>query len=90
MLIFDLLFGHTIIYNGRVKNVGIVFDKLFALLAERQISIYHLKRDKVIGTATIDKLRKREGNIDTRSINSICKYLHCQPGDIMEYVDDEK
>ena len=67
--------------------MAISFNKLLQMLVDRNISIYHLKRDKIIGTATIDKLRKGEGNIDTRSINSFCAYLHCQPGDIMEYIE---
>lgn len=69
--------------------MAICFSKLLALLEEKNISIYKLKSDKVIGTATIDKLRKGIGHIDTRSINAICEYLNCQPGDIMEYVPDE-
>ena len=56
--------------------MAITFEKLLKLLNERGISIYHLKRDKVVGTATLDKLRKKEGNIDIRSIDSLCKYLN--------------
>lgn len=70
--------------------MAITFEKLLKLLNERGISIYHLKRDKVVGTATLDKLRKKEGNIDIRSIDSLCKYLNCQPGDLMEYVPDKE
>lgn len=66
--------------------MAISFKKLLVLLNERQISLYHLKRDKVIGTATLDKIRKDEGKIDTRSIDRICDYLNCQPGDIMEFI----
>ena len=66
--------------------MAISFKKLLVLLNERQISLYHLKRDKVIGTAPLDKIRKDEGNIDTRSIDRICDYLNCQPGDIMEFI----
>lgn len=64
----------------------ITYNKLFILLESRGISLYRLKTDKVIGTATLDKIRKGEGHIDTRSISAICEYLKCQPGDIMEYV----
>ena len=67
----------------------ISFNKLLLLLDSKKINLYHLKRDKVIGTATLDKIRKGEGHIDTRSIENLCKYLNCQPGDIMEYVGDE-
>ena len=70
--------------------MAIVFSKLLSLLNERGISIYHLKRDRIIGTATIDKLRTGTGNIDTLSIYSICAYLNCQPGDIMEYIPDKE
>lgn len=81
--------------------MAISFTRLFNLLSSRGISIYKLKTDKVVGTATLDKIRrnnigkgvnakgqKRE-NIDTASIDAICKYLNCQPGDIMEYIKDE-
>lgn len=65
------------------------YDRLFKLLQSRDISLYRLKADKVIGTATLDKIRKGEGHIDTRSIESLCRYLSCQPGDIMEYMDED-
>ncbi len=81
--------------------MAISFTRLFNLLNSRGISIYKLKTDKVVGTATLDKIRrnnigkgvnakgqKRE-NIDTASIDAICKYLNCQPSDIMEYIKDE-
>ena len=66
----------------------ISYNRLLQLLETRGISIYKLKTDKVIGTATIDKIRKNQGHIDTRTIDSLCKYLDCQPGDIIEYVED--
>lgn len=90
MLIIDLVIGHTVRYNdsGKGDCMPISYNKLFALMKGRSISIYKLKSDKVIGTATLDKIRKGEGHIDTRSIESLCRYLNCQPGDIMEYVED--
>lgn len=68
----------------------ITFNGFFSILKERKMSIYKLKADKVVGTATLDKIRKGEGHIDTRSIERMCAYLHCQPGDLMEYVEDEQ
>jgi len=64
----------------------IVYDKLLELLRKRGISIYRLKAEKIIGTATIDKIRKGEGHLDTRSIDKLCRYLNCQPGDILSYI----
>jgi len=67
----------------------IVYRKFFALLKEQRKTMYDLRKDKVVGVATLEKMRKSEGHIDTRSIEKLCEYLHCQPGDIMEYVDSE-
>ena len=67
----------------------IVYRKFFALLKEQRKTMYDLRKDKVVGVATLEKMRKSEGHIDTRSIEKLCEYLHCQPGDVMEYVENE-
>ncbi len=66
----------------------IKYDKLLKLLKEAGITSYVIKRDKIIGQATLQKI-KNGGDIDTRTIAKFCKLLNCQPGDILEYVDDE-
>ena len=66
----------------------IVYNKLFSLLKEKNKTMYDLRKDKVIGTATLEKMRKGMGHVDTRSIESLCEYLDCQPGDLMEYVKE--
>lgn len=70
--------------------MSIKYDKLFDLLKAHSLTMYSLRRDKVIGTETLEKMRKGTGHIDSRSIERLCKYLDCQPGDIMEYAEDEK
>lgn len=67
----------------------IIYNRLFALMKERNITIYRLRKDGVVGTATLDKMRNGEGHVDTRSIESLCAYLRCQPGDLMEYIEME-
>ena len=66
----------------------IVYNKLFALLKDKNKTMYDLRKDKIVGTATLEKMRKGIGHVDTRSIDSLCEYLDCQPGDLMEYVKD--
>lgn len=70
----------------------IVFNKLEAILKSQGKTYYSLRKDKVIGTETIEKLKKKEKGkyIDTRTINALCSYLRCQPADIMEYVDGDE
>ena len=62
------------------------YGKLFSLMESKGITIYRLRKDGIVGAATVEKMRKGEKHIDTRSIESLCSYLKCQPGDIMEYV----
>ena len=50
---------------------------------------YRLRKDKILGEATIQKLRNFE-LVSWENINTICRLLNCQPGDIMEYVQDNK
>lgn len=66
----------------------IVYDKLLKKMDEQGITSYTIKKDNVIGQATFKKI-KEGGDIDTRTISKLCKLLNCQPGDILEYVEDE-
>lgn len=53
-------------------------------------STYRLgsKGEKVIGERTIQVLR--EGRpVSFEILARLCRLLHCQPGDILEYVPDE-
>jgi putative transcriptional regulator len=49
---------------------------------------YRLRKDKILGEATIQKLRNFE-LVSWENVNTICKLLNCQPGDILKYVKDE-
>ena len=66
------------------------YDKLFLLLKQKGLKKYDLRKDKVIGVATLENMRTGRRHIDTRSIEKLCAYLNCQPGDIMEYVPEEE
>lgn len=54
------------------------------------ISIYRLRQERAIGQSTYYKLKDGTGNIDTRTINKLCKILECQPEDLLEYIPDEE
>jgi putative transcriptional regulator len=69
--------------------MAIKYNKLFKLLEEKGLTMYSLRKNKVIGTETLEKMRKGTGHIDDRSINRLCAYLNCQPADIMEYVEEQ-
>ena len=69
--------------------MGMKYAKLFALLKEHGYTTYRIRKERLIGQATLQKLQNDTGIIDTRTIEKICHALHCQPGDIMEYVDTD-
>ncbi len=68
----------------------IVYGKLLHLMEERGINSYILKKEGIIGQGTYYAIKNGTGGLDHRSINKLCKYLNCQPGDLMEYIPDEE
>lgn len=65
----------------------ISYGKLLEIFSQRGITSYTIKKENIIGQASYKKI-KEGGDIDTRTIAKLCKYLQCQPGDILEYVPD--
>lgn len=65
----------------------IKYDKCVKLLKEKGITSYTIRKNNIIGQSTLKKI-KEGGHIDTRSIDTLCRLLDCQPGDILEYVPD--
>ena len=47
-----------------------------------------LRKEKLLAESTIQKLRENKP-ISWANIEAICVLLHCQPGDILEYVEEE-
>lgn len=68
----------------KVENVGITYKKLFKILEERNIPKTTLKREAKLSSATLAKLSKHEA-VSMATLESICEYLNCQPGDILEF-----
>ena len=58
-------------------------------LKEKDYTSYRLRKDKLIGESQIQKIRKGE-SASKETLNTICKLLQCQPGDILEYIEDEQ
>lgn len=65
------------------------YDKLFALLKAKGITTYRIRKENIMSQAALTKMKNAEGNIDTRTLERLCKVLECQPGDIIEYVPDD-
>ena len=66
--------------------MAIRYYKLFDLLNRKGMKKSDLR--KIISSSTVAKLSKGE-YISGEAIEKICEFLNCQPGDIMERVDEE-
>lgn len=65
--------------------------RLDRVMADRKISLNELS-DKV-GISNVNLSNLKTGKVKAirfSTLNSICEVLNCQPGDILEYQNDEK
>ena len=69
--------------------MGIYYYKLFDLLNRRNLLKGDLIKMANISNVTVSKLAKN-GVVQTDILDRICTALECQPGDIMEWIPEEK
>lgn len=67
----------------------IVYDKLWVTMKEKGISQYKLMKDYHFSSGQLDRLRKN-GNVNTYTLNQLCEILNCDISDIAEYIPDKK
>jgi len=65
----------------------IIYDKLWKTLTEKGISQYKLIKTYNISTGQLDRLRKN-GNVNTFTLNQLCTILDCRLEDIAEFKKD--
>lgn len=66
----------------------ISYDKLWDVMKKRKITQYALIKTYHVSPGQITRLKRNE-SVSTHTIEMFCKILHCQVGDIMEYIPDE-
>ena len=50
-------------------------------------STYKIRKEKLFGESTLTKFRKGE-LAEIVVLDKLCKVLECQPGDLLEYVEE--
>ena len=65
----------------------IFYKNVLEKLNEAGYSTYRIRKEKLIPESTMQKLRTN-GTITTETVNTICRLLHCQPNDVMEYQEN--
>ena len=102
LFIIALVFSAYICYNVIVKielgnsntekegsNMPIKYKKdILAALKEKGYSSTRIRNEKIIGQSYLQQLRHGE-MVSWKTIETICRLLNCQPGDLLEYVEVE-
>ena len=64
------------------------YKKLWKLLIDKDMMKKDLQRETSISWATMTKMSKSEP-VSTEVMMKICKVLHCNVGDIVDFIEDE-
>lgn len=65
----------------------IIYDRLWRIIEERNLSTYYLREQCGIDNKTIQRLKNNE-NTETKTLNKLCAVLKCKLEDIAEYIPD--
>lgn len=71
-------------------NVMAIIINLDVMMAKRKVGLTELAKEVDITLANLSILKNNKAKaVRLSTLNSICRALNCQPGDILEYVEDE-
>lgn len=68
--------------------MSISYKKLWKVLVDRNMNKTELRNQAKISTNAIAKMGKN-GPVSMDTMDKICKVLHCNIGDVMDFVVDE-
>lgn len=67
-----------------------IIINLDVMMAKRKVGLTELAKDVDITLANLSILKNNKAKaVRLSTLDAICKSLHCQPGDILEYVEDD-
>lgn len=58
-------------------------------LKDKGYSTYRIRKDKVFSESTLQAFRENK-MVSWETLEQVCRLLNCQPGDLLEYVEDEE
>ena len=61
---------------------------VLAALKEKGYTTYRIRKERLLSESTVQKLRNRNP-VAWENLETLCELLHCQPGDLVEYLPDE-
>ncbi len=67
----------------------IEYKKLFALMKAKGLTTYRIREDNIISQSALTAIKNGK-SVTVDTIAKLCAALDCQPGDILEYVPEDK
>lgn len=68
-----------------------IIVNLDVVMAKRKISSTELSKELGITMANLSILKNNKAKaIRFSTLNELCRILNCQPGEILEYIDEEE
>ncbi len=67
--------------------MNVSYKKLWKLLIDKDMMKKDLQKEAGISWATLTKMSKGRA-VSTEVLRKVCKVLHCDVGDIVEFIDD--
>lgn len=65
----------------------ISYDKLWKVMKQKGVSQYALIKTYGVSAGQLTRMRRNE-SVSIHTIENFCRILKCQPGDIMEYIEE--
>ncbi len=68
-----------------------IISRLDRVMADRKISLNELAERVGISNVNLSKLKTgKVSAVRFSTLNAVCRELHCQPGDILEYREEDE
>lgn len=65
----------------------IAYKNIVSKLKDAGYSSYVIRQQNLIPQKTLTALRNNDP-INTTTLNTLCRLLKCQPGELLEYIED--
>ena len=73
----------------RILLIKLLDEKSFR--EKRRITLTEVSEKTGISRATLTRIANVPGNVtNTDTINALCKYFECEPGELLSYVEEEE
>ena len=86
-----MLISKSVCVTISVEVITLIVYKVdvVKLLSDAGLTQYRIRKDGSLPQSTISKLRNKELSLTLSTLDKVCTILKCQPGDLIEWIDNE-